>query len=58
MKHFHIGKLHPLSFSMIVRSLEVKKNPFHLKEDNEDLLDPEVSYYNVIGAPMNLANYI
>ena len=43
---------------MIVRSLEVKKNPIHLKEDNEDLLDPEVSYYSVIGAPMNLANYI
>ena len=29
LKHFHIGKLHPLSSSMIVRSLKVKKNLFH-----------------------------
>ena len=57
MKHFHIGKLHPLSSSMIVRSLEVKKDLFHLKEDDEELLDPEVPYYSVIGALMNFANY-
>ena len=42
---------------MIVSSLEVKKDPFHLKEDNEKLLGLEVSYYNVIGTLMNLANY-
>ena len=42
---------------MIVRSLEVKKDLFHLKEDDEELLDPEVPYYSVIGALMNFANY-
>ena len=52
MKYFHIGKLHPLSSSMIVRSLEVKNDIFHLKEDNEELLLPEVLYYNVIDALM------
>ena len=57
LKHFHIGTFYPLSSSMIVSSLEVKKDPFHLKEDNEKLLGLEVSYYNVIGTLMNLANY-
>ena len=57
LKHFHIDKLHPLSSSMIVCSLKVKKDPFHLKKDNEKLLGPEVSYYSVIGALMYLANY-
>ena len=57
MKHFHIGTFYPLSSSMIVSSLEVKKDPFHLKEDNEKLLGLEVPYYNVIGTLMNLANY-
>ena len=37
---------------MIVRSLEVKNDIFHLKEDNEELLLPEVLYYNVIDALM------
>ena len=57
MKHFHIGKLHPLSYSMIVHSLEVKKDLFCPKEDNEELLGPEVPYYNVIGAMMYIASY-
>ena len=42
---------------MIVYSLEVKKNLFCPKEDNEELLGLEVSYYSVIGALMYLANY-
>ena len=43
---------------MIVHSLEVKKDLFCPKEDNEELLGPEVPYYSVIGAPINLTNYI
>ena len=42
---------------MIVHSLEVKKDPFSLKEDHEELLGQEVPYYRVIGALMYLANY-
>ena len=29
LKHFYMDKTHPLSSSMIVRSLDVKKDPFH-----------------------------
>ena len=42
---------------MIVRSLEVKNDLFRLKEDNEELLGPEVPYYNISGVLINLANY-
>ena len=41
----------------MVRSLEVKKDFFHPKKDNEELLDLEVPYLSVIGALMYLANY-
>ena len=52
-----MDKSHPLSSLMIVHSLEVKKDLFYPKEDNEELLGPEVPYYSVIGALMYLANY-
>ena len=42
---------------MIVHSLEVKNDLFCPKEYNEELLGPEVPYYSVIGALMNLTNY-
>ena len=57
MKHFHIIKLHPLSSLMIVHLLEVKNDLFCFKEDNEELLSPEVPYYSVISALRYLANY-
>ena len=41
---------------MVVRSLEVNKDPFHPKKENEELLGPEVSYLNAIDALMYLAN--
>ena len=52
-----MDKSHPLSSLMIVHSLEVKKDLFYPKKDNEKLLGLKVLYYNVIGAPINLANY-
>ena len=52
-----MDKSHPLSSLMIVHSLEVKKDLFYPKKDNEELLGLKVPYYNVIGALMNLANY-
>ena len=42
---------------MIVRSLEVKNDLFHFKEDNKELLGLKVSYYSVVSALMYLANY-
>ena len=58
LKCFHMNKSHPLSSIMVVRSLEVNKDPFRPKEENEELLGPEVSYLSAIGALMYLANYI
>ncbi|KAL6346247.1 hypothetical protein AAG906_033043 [Vitis piasezkii] len=41
---------------MVVRSLEVNKDSFRPKEENEELLGPEVPYLSAIGALMYLAN--
>ena len=41
---------------MVVRSLEVNKDPFRPKEENEELLCPKVPYLSAIGALMYLAN--
>ena len=42
---------------MIVYSLKMKKDIFYPKEDNEELLDPEISYLSVISVLIYLANY-
>ena len=42
---------------MVVRLLELSKDPFQPKEKNEELLGPEVPYVSAIGALMYLANY-
>ena len=52
-----MDKSHPVNSLMVVRSLEVNKDPFRLKEENEELLGPEVLYLSAIGALMYLANY-
>ena len=56
LKRFYMDKAHPLNFPMVVRSLEVDKDPFRPKEENEKLLGPEVPYLSAIGALMYLAN--
>jgi hypothetical protein len=56
LKHFYMEKAHPLSTPMIVRSLDVKKDHFRPREDDEEILGPEVSYLSAIGALMYLAN--
>ena len=53
-----MDKVHPLSSTMVVRSLDVKNDPFLLCEKDEELLGPEVPYLTVIGALMYLANCI
>ena len=50
-----MDKEHPLSSPMIVRFLDVKKDPFCPKEENEALLGPEVAYLSAIGALLYLA---
>jgi hypothetical protein len=56
LKHFHMDKAHPLSSLMVVRSLDVKKDHFRPKEDDEDTLGLEVPYLNAIGVLMYLTN--
>ena len=52
-----MNKPHSLSSPMVVRSLEVTKDPFRPKEENEELLGLEVPYLSAIGALMYLTNY-
>ena len=52
-----MDKSHPLSSPMVVRSLEVIKDPFQPKKGNEELVGLEVPYLNAIGALMYLSNY-
>ena len=51
-----MDKTHPLSTSMVVRSLYINKNPFRPYKNNEELLGPEVPYLSAIGALMYLTN--
>ena len=51
-----MDKSHSLSILMVVRSLEVDKDPFRPKEDIEDILGPEVPYLSAIGALLYLEN--
>ena len=55
LKRFYMDKSHPLSSPMVVRSLEVTKDPFRPKEENEELLGPEVPYFSAIGALMHVS---
>ena len=42
---------------MVVRSLDVDKDPFKPREKDEELLGPEVPYLSAIGALMYLASH-
>ena len=56
LKRFNMDKAHPLSSLMVVRSLDVKNDPFRPCENGEELLGPEVPYLSAIGALMFLGN--
>ena len=40
----------PLDSPMVGHSLEVNKDLFHLKKENEELFGPKVPYLSAIGA--------
>ena len=40
LKRFYMDKSHPLSSPMVVRSLDMKKDPFHHFEKGEEFLGP------------------
>ena len=51
-----MDKTQLFSSLMVVRSLDVKKDPFRLCEMGEELVSPEVPYLSAIGTLMYLAN--
>ena len=51
-------KSHPINSPMVVRSLEMNKDPFRPKEENEESLGLKVPYLSAIGALMYFANCI
>ncbi|XP_070035250.1 uncharacterized mitochondrial protein AtMg00810-like [Nicotiana tomentosiformis] len=56
LKQFYMDGAHPLSTPMIVRSLDMNKDPFRPQEKNEEFFDSEVPYLSEIGVLMYLAN--
>ncbi|XP_049381128.1 secreted RxLR effector protein 161-like [Solanum stenotomum] len=56
LKRFDMDKSHPLSTSMVVRSLDIKKDPFRPQEKDEEIFGDETPYLNAIRALMHLAN--
>ena len=51
-----MDKSHPLSTPIVVKSLDMKKDLFRPREDDEELLGPEVPYLSAIRALMYLAS--
>ena len=47
---------YPSKTPMVVRSLDLKKDPFRPRDDEEQTLGPEFPYLSAIGALMYLAN--
>jgi hypothetical protein len=56
LKLFNMDKAHPLSTPMVVQSLDMRKDPYRARENNEKVFGPEVSYLSAIGDLMYLAN--
>ncbi|KAL6214692.1 hypothetical protein ACLB2K_014124 [Fragaria x ananassa] len=55
LRQFNMDKMHHVSTPMIGRSLDITKDPFRPKEDDEEILGAEVSYLSAIGALLYLA---
>ena len=51
-----MDKTHPLSTSVVVKSLDPYKDPFRPIEKDENILDSKVPYLSVIGALICLIN--
>ncbi|KAM2676748.1 hypothetical protein EV1_003390 [Malus domestica] len=58
LRCFNEDKSKLSSTFMIVRKLDAKRDPFHPKEDEEEILELEVLYPSAIGALLYLTQYI
>jgi hypothetical protein len=56
LQKFNMSECHPLNTPKVVRSLEVNKDPFRPKEEDEETLGTEVPYLSTIGALKYLTN--
>ncbi|KAG8496930.1 hypothetical protein CXB51_008145 [Gossypium anomalum] len=57
LKRFYMDKAHPITTPMVVKSLDLSKDPFRPRKDSEDFLGLEVSYLSAIWALMYLASH-
>jgi hypothetical protein len=51
-----MDKSYPSKTPMVVRSLNIDKDPFKPKGEYEELLGPEVTYLGAIGVLMHITN--
>jgi len=56
LEKFNMDKSYPTKTLMVVRSIDIKKDPFRPREEEEEILEPHVPYLSVVGALMYLAN--
>ncbi|XP_070676241.1 uncharacterized mitochondrial protein AtMg00810-like [Malus domestica] len=49
LRGFNEDKVKPSGTSMVVHSLDTKQDPFRLKEDDEEILEPKAPYLSAIG---------
>ncbi|KAM2692792.1 hypothetical protein EV2_007046 [Malus domestica] len=55
LRRFNEDKAKPSSTHMVVRTLDAKQDPFRPKEDDEEILEPEVPYLSATRALLYLA---
>jgi hypothetical protein len=53
-----MDKAYPTETPMVVRSINIKKDPFRPREEEEEILGPHVPYLSAVGALMYRANSI
>ncbi len=56
LEKFNMDKSYPSKTPMVVRSLDMNKDQFRPRDENEELLGPEVPYLSAVGALMYIAN--
>jgi hypothetical protein len=56
LEKFNMNMSYPSKTPMVVRSLDLEKDPFKLRDDEEQILGPEFTYLSVVDALMYLAN--
>jgi hypothetical protein len=56
LEKFNMDKSYPTKTPMVVRSIDIEKDPFRPPDEGEEILGPQVPYLSAIGALMYLAN--